>query len=180
MIRGGKHAARPFRCRLPCRCVPDPWVQRSCFPGLPICFRKPILPRSVSASRFPRKILSVYLLISDVTRRGRCRSGSRGKLASTCSPCRTSRRWSVFSMNFLPNPFWSESAVFLCPWRAFRRSCRCLVMGVAIFQFRWTGRHPRIFSSRIRNALRGAWRTKLFACRLRVPAAWMPQRRRSE
>jgi len=30
-------------------------------------------------------------------------------------------------MNFLPNPFWSESAVFLCPWRAFKRSCRISV-----------------------------------------------------
>ncbi|MDH2089608.1 HipA N-terminal domain-containing protein [Rhizobium pusense] len=42
---------------------------------------------------------------------GRCLSANRGKRVSTSSPCRMSRRWSVFSMNFLPNLFWSESAV---------------------------------------------------------------------
>lgn len=47
-------------------------------------------------------------------------------------------------MNFLPNLFWSESAVFPCRLRASRRNCRCLLTGTAIFQFRLMERHQHI------------------------------------
>ncbi|WP_233283699.1 HipA N-terminal domain-containing protein [Agrobacterium tumefaciens] len=38
-----RRPAFPVSLTMPLRA--DPWVQRSCFPGLPSCFRKPILPR---------------------------------------------------------------------------------------------------------------------------------------